>query len=74
VSSCGSEYKLESIVTMDSKGQIVLPKDLRERIGFQPGQKIALVTFGEKQDLCCVLLIKAEKLDGAIAKRLSEMF
>jgi antitoxin PrlF len=74
MSSCGSECKLESIVTMDSKGQIVLPKDLRERIGFQPNQKIALVTFEQKQDLCCVLLIKAEKLGGAVTRTLSQLF
>jgi len=74
MSSCGSECKIESIVTMDSKGQIVLPKDLRERMGFQPNQKIALIAFEQKQDLCCVLLIKAEKLGEAVTKTLSEMF
>ena len=74
MSSCGSECKIESIVTIDSKGQIVLPKDLRERFGFQANQKIALVTFGQKQNLCCVLLIKAEKLEEAVTKTLSELF
>jgi hypothetical protein len=33
----------------------VLPIDLRERIGFQPIQKIALVTFEQKQELCFML-------------------
>jgi antitoxin PrlF len=74
MNTCGPDFKIDAVVTMDAKGQIVLPKDLRERIGFQPNQKIALVTFGEKQNLCCLLLIKAEKLQDAVTKTLSEMF
>ena len=72
--TCGPEFKIDAVVTMDAKGQIVLPKDLRERFGLQPYQKIALVTFGEKQNLCCVLLIKTEKLEEAVTKTLSAMF
>ncbi len=74
MNTCGPDFKIDAVVTMDVKGQIVLPKDLRERIGFQPNQKIALVTFGEKQNLCCVLLIKAEKLEDAVTKTLSKLF
>ena len=46
MNTCDPDFKIDSVATMDTKGQIVLPKDLRERIGFQPSQKIALVTFG----------------------------
>jgi hypothetical protein len=52
----------------------VLPIDLRERIGFQPNQKIALVTFEQKQELCFMLLIKTEKLEEAVTRTLSQLF
>jgi AbrB family looped-hinge helix DNA binding protein len=74
MNTCGPDFKIDAVATMDAKGQIVLPKDLRERMGLQPYQKIALVTFGQNQNLCCVLLIKTEKLEEAVAKTLSEMF
>ena len=41
MSGCGPDCRLESIVTIDSKGQIVLPKNLRERSGFKPNSKLA---------------------------------
>ena len=42
MSGCGPDYKIESIVTVDLKGQIVLPKNLRERAGFKSNDKLAL--------------------------------
>ncbi len=34
-----SACRLEALVTMDERGQMVLPKDLRERLGIGPGDK-----------------------------------
>ena len=54
MSSSSSDCKVESVVTIDSKGQIVLPKKLRERAGFKQNEKIALVTCEkEGRDLLC---------------------
>jgi len=35
--------KVVSLVTVDGRGQMVLPKELREQIGIRPGEKLALV-------------------------------
>jgi antitoxin PrlF len=40
--------RIEAIVTVDPKGQIVLPKTLREKAGFRTDEKIALITFGNE--------------------------
>jgi len=38
-----------------------LPKDLREKAGFEPNGKIVLVSFEKKGKVCCVLLDKDGK-------------
>lgn len=68
--SC-STSTIESIVTIDSKGQIVLPKSLREKAGFIPDEKIALITFENEGKVSCVLMIKAERLGEAVRKAVS---
>ena len=68
-----SNCKVEAVVTIDSKGQIVLPKKLRERVGFKQNEKIALVTFEKVGVISCVLMIKTEKISGAVTETLSTL-
>ncbi len=35
--------KIDAVVTVDAKGQIVLPKDLRERAKLKPNDKLAIM-------------------------------
>jgi AbrB family looped-hinge helix DNA binding protein len=53
---------------MDAKGQIVLPKDLREKANIKPNEKIAVVALEKKGEVCCIMLIKAERFAGAVTK------
>ncbi|MBT3273696.1 MAG: AbrB/MazE/SpoVT family DNA-binding domain-containing protein [Spirochaetales bacterium] len=62
-SSC---CQVESIVSVDERGQMVLPKDLREKLDIKAGDKLALVTFESSGEVCCVSMIKAEKLGGMV--------
>lgn len=55
-------------MTVDSKGQIVIPKALREQAGFNADEKIALIAFGNEGRVSCILMIKAERLGEAVAK------
>ncbi len=43
------------IVRVDSKGRIMLPKDIRERLGINPGSHILLEVRGEKEILLKVI-------------------
>jgi len=77
VSSCGSnssgeEYRVESIVTVDERGQMVLPKDIREKAGIKPGDKLALVTLEKNGKVCCIHLMKADELAGKAREVLTE--
>ena len=68
---CGDEaargsYRVESIVGVDQRGQMVLPKEVRERLGIVPGDKLAVVIMEMEGRPCCISLIKADELAGMV--------
>ncbi len=65
--------RIDAVVTMDAKGQIVLPKDLREKANFKPNEKLALVACEKNGEVCCITMVKAEKLVGAVTKTLGPL-
>jgi len=76
-SSCGSnpsceEYRVESIVTVDERGQMVLPKDIREKAGIKAGDKLALVTLQKNGKVCCIHIMKADELAGKAREVVTE--
>ena len=69
MTSCDSETcRIDSVITMDAKGQFVLPKDLREKANIRPNEKIAIVACEKDNEVCCIMLIKADKFAGAVTK------
>lgn len=62
--------KIDAVVSIDAKGQIVLPKDLRERAKFKPNDKLALISFERNGGLCCILIVKADALGSTVKKML----
>lgn len=54
--------KVESIVSVDERGQMVLPKELRERAKINAGDKLALTSWEKNGEVCCITLIKVEDL------------
>jgi len=74
MNSCNDDAcKIDAIITMDAKGQIVLPKDLREKADLKATDKIAVVSWEKEGKVCCIMMIKAERLAGAISKTLSPL-
>jgi len=74
MTSCdGDNFRINAIVTMDVKGQIVLPKDLREKANFKPNDKIAVIASEKDGEVCCIMLLKAERLAGAVTKTLDPL-
>lgn len=65
---CGTEApsrdccRMESLITVDERGQMVLPKELRDRAKIRAGDKLALVSWEKDGDVCCFTLIKADLL------------
>jgi len=62
--------KIDAVVTMDAKGQLVLPKDLRERAKLKPNDKLAVIGFERDGDLCCLVMVKTEALGGTVKNML----
>jgi antitoxin PrlF len=58
--------KVESIVSVDERGQMVLPKEVRDRAGIKPGDKLALVTREKNGKVCCIYLFKSEELASRV--------
>ncbi len=72
VTGKGACCRVEAMVTVDDRGQMVLPKDVRERAGIRNGEKLALVSWGEAG--CCLALVKADALGGMVKDLLGPLF
>jgi len=57
---------VEAVVTVDARGQVVLPKDLRAAAGISAGDKLAVVSMTSQGRVCCLSLIKVEQLAGTV--------
>ena len=58
--------KVESIVGVDERGQMVLPKDIRDRAKIRAGDKLAVVSMEKDGEICCLSLIRVEELEGMV--------
>jgi AbrB family looped-hinge helix DNA binding protein len=45
-------------VTVSPKFQVVIPKEIREKFGLTPGQKIQVVVYGNRIELIPVMPVK----------------
>lgn len=43
--------QIEEVVRVSSKGQIVLPKTIRDKLGIEAGIKLLVATSGEGKDI-----------------------
>ncbi|MBC7253264.1 MAG: AbrB/MazE/SpoVT family DNA-binding domain-containing protein [Actinobacteria bacterium] len=62
--------RVETLVSVDERGQMVLPKDFRERAGIRAGEKLVLVSLERNGEVCCMVLMKAEELGELVKERL----
>ncbi|MFQ5863874.1 MAG: HgcAB-associated protein HgcC [bacterium] len=54
--------KVESLTTVDERGQMVLPKELRARANIRAGDKLAVMSWEKDGEVCCISLIKVNDL------------
>ena len=69
----GGGCRLEALVPIDERGQIVLPKEIREKAGIKPGDKLAAVTCEKDGRICCITLVKADEFKDTIKKTVGPM-
>ena len=58
--------RVESVVSVDDRGQMVLPKEVRDAANIKPGDKLAVVIMRKGGGVCCISLIKADELSGMV--------
>ena len=66
---CGC-YKVQAVMTVDERGQMVLPKDVRDRAGIAARDKLALTTIEHDGKICCIVLTKADELAQVVQSTL----
>ena len=54
--------KVEAMVSIDERGQMVLPKDIREKANIHAGDKLAVTSWEKNGKICCISLMKSEDL------------
>lgn len=57
---------MESVLSVDERGQMVLPKDIREKANIRSGDKLAVISMEKDGVVCCISLIKVEKLEEIV--------
>jgi AbrB family looped-hinge helix DNA binding protein len=68
-----SECKVESIVSIDERGQMVLPKEIREKAGIKTGDKLAVLNWEKAGKVCCISLIRVEDFAKMVKEHLGPM-
>jgi bifunctional DNA-binding transcriptional regulator/antitoxin component of YhaV-PrlF toxin-antitoxin module len=54
--------KVEAVVSVDARGQMVLQKEVRDQFGIEPGAKLAIVAWSNGDAPCCLSLHKADEI------------
>ena len=66
--------RIDAIVSVDAKGQIVLPKDLREKADIKPNDKLAIIGFQRDNQVCCIIMLKVDALESTLKNLLGPVF
>jgi antitoxin PrlF len=65
--------KVESLLSVDERGQMVLPKEIRDKAGIRAGDKLALISWEKDGKICCMTLLKAEEFGEMVKGLLGPM-
>jgi antitoxin PrlF len=64
--------QVEAVVSVDERGQLVLPKELRNKAGISAGDKLAIASWN-CDDQHCLVLLKADDLAVMVKNILGPM-
>ncbi len=70
---CCCKVKVESITSVDDRGQMVLPKEIREKTDIRAGDKLALVSWEKDGKVCCISLLKVDDLTEMVKDMLGPL-
>ena len=58
--------RMVAVIAMDGRGQIVLPKSLRDRADMKEGDRFCVVSSEADDKVCCISLLKADEIDQTV--------
>jgi AbrB family looped-hinge helix DNA binding protein len=64
--SPGACCNVEAVLSVDERGQMVLPKEVRQKAGIGTGDKLALISWERDGEVCCLALMKVGNLSGMV--------
>ncbi len=62
--------RVEALISVDERGQMVLPKEIRDAARIAAGDKLALILWRKGGEVCCMSLIKVDELTDMVRGRL----
>jgi antitoxin PrlF len=65
--------KVESLISVDERGQMVLPKEIRDKAKIRAGDKLAVVAWERDGEVCCISLVKVEGITEMVKDMLGPM-
>ena len=69
----GCQCQMDALVTIDARGQIVLPKEVREKAAIEAGDKFMVISKESGGKVCCIFLVKADYFNESIKGTLGPM-
>ena len=58
--------RVVAVVNVDDRGQMVLPKEIREKAAIRGGDKLAITTWEKDGEVVCISLTKVEELSEMV--------
>lgn len=65
--------QVDALITIDGRGQIVLPKDVREKAKVKAGDKFVVISSSSDDGVCCLFLVKADDFGETVKGVLGPM-
>jgi AbrB family looped-hinge helix DNA binding protein len=62
--------KVDSLISVDERGQMVLPKEIRDKANIRAGDKLAVISWEKEGEVCCISLIKVKDLTEMVKGKL----
>ena len=63
--------RVESLVTIDERGQMVLPKEIRDAAGICAGDKLFVIPWKKDDKVCCITLVRVAEFSDAVKNKLA---
>ena len=72
---CNKECcKIDAVVTVDAKGQIVLTEEIRTKAKIKPNDKLAVINFQRGNYVCRIVMLKVNDLENTVKDLLGPVF